>query len=161
MAEHIALIKRGATTRMDPNWIRKLWIDFDRDQLVEDDEDEFQDNKPLLDVEELSINNHTATLTNLTELRDYILFERGRIPLKKLEISKVLFTQEKTDLIVEVLINSNCKIIELVLDSCRAKAAKMSQVFTALVQNRSVLNLTMKNMYIPLASLDQLSTVLR
>ena len=114
-----------------------------------------------MDVEELSINNHTASMANLTELKDYIKEERGRIPLNKLEISKVLFTQEKTDLIVEVLINPKCKIVELVLDSCRAKAAKMSQIFTALVKNRSIINLTMKNMYIPLASLDFLTAVLR
>ena len=37
-----ALLKRGATTRMDPNWIRKLWIDFERDAEFDTlDEDEF------------------------------------------------------------------------------------------------------------------------
>ena len=25
------VLKRGETVRMTPNWIRKLWIDFERD----------------------------------------------------------------------------------------------------------------------------------
>lgn len=80
----------------------------------------------MLDLEELRLDNHTATIANLTELRDYIRFERGRVTLNKLEFTKVLFTQEKTLLIVDVLTSPNCKANELVLDSCRAKADKMS-----------------------------------
>jgi hypothetical protein len=62
-----------------------LWIDFDRDEeFAEGPEDDDFDSMPLLDVSELNINNHTASIAHLTELRDYIWFERGRVPLTKL-----------------------------------------------------------------------------
>ena len=115
----------------------------------------------LLDVAELRLDNHTASIAHLTDLRDHVWFERSRVPLTKLEIYKVLFTQEKTDLITDVLKSQNCQIRELALDSCRAKSEKMGQVFAALSQNKSILSLSMENMNIPLKSLDQFVDVLR
>ena len=122
--------------QIDKAWIRRLWIDFERDddfdEHAEYDDDDVDGGMVLLDVAELRLDNHTASIAHLTELRDYVWFERSRVPLTKLEIYKVLFTQEKTDLITDVLKSQNCQIRELVLDSCRAKSDKMGQVFLAL-----------------------------
>ena len=151
--------------QIDKAWIRRLWIDFERDddfdEHAEYDDDDVDGGMVLLDVAELRLDNHTASIAHLTELRDYVWFERSRVPLTKLEIYKVLFTQEKTDLITDVLKSQNCQITELVLDSCRAKSEKMGQVFLALSQNKSILSLTMENMNIPLSSLDQFVNVLK
>lgn len=146
---------------MNATWMRKLWIDFDRDQNdALNDDDDHDEAMVLMDLEELRLDNHTATIARLTELGDYIRFERGRIPFTKLEFAKVLFTQEKTVLIVDVLTSPNCKIEELVLDACRAKSNNMSQVFAALTTNPSIINLTMRNMNIPLPSFDPFINVL-
>ena len=97
----------------------------------------------------------------MTELRDYIWFDRGHTPLTKLTIRKVLFTQEKTALISEVLTSKNCRISELIIDNCRAKSFNMSTLFEALIDNTSVFNLSIKNMYIPLPSIDTFVEVLK
>ena len=80
----------SANKQIDKAWIRRLWIDFERDddfdEHAEYDDDDVDGGMVLLDVAELRLDNHTASIAHLTELRDYVWFERSRVPLTKLEI---------------------------------------------------------------------------
>ena len=113
-----------------------------------------------LEREELRLDNHAATEDYLSQLRDHIKFSKGRVPLLRLEIVKVLFTGPKAQLLAETLRDENCQITELAFDRCRAKSEKMGAIFEALAKNKSVANLTLRNMNIPRDSLTALGDML-
>ena len=50
--------------------------------------------------------------------------------------------------------------MELVFDRCRAKSEKMGAIFEALAKNKSVANLTLRNMNIPRDSLTSMGDML-
>ena len=58
---------------MEKRWRQKLWIDFDRDNEIEIPKGKKDKNEdPLDDVEELKIDNHTASEDYLTQLYEHI-----------------------------------------------------------------------------------------
>ncbi len=90
---------------MSAHWRKKLWVDFDRDATLGtiqiDDDDADMSN---VNTSELSFDNHNCTTTNLGFIRDSIKGLDGfnnRAPLLKLEFSKILFTELKTDILKE------------------------------------------------------------
>jgi hypothetical protein len=83
----------------------------------------------------LKIENRNASLEYLQEFLDHIKFSTGNVHLKKVEIIKVFFTQDKARILSEALGHPNCKIEELIFDRCRAKSDKMGMIFGALAHN--------------------------
>ena len=83
--------------RMRKSWRDKLWIEFDRDNdikiLTINDGEEVTD--AFKGLEELRIDNHTASVEYLTQFLEHVQFPTGNQKLKRLEIVKVLFTTEK------------------------------------------------------------------
>ena len=53
----------------------------------------------------------------------------------------MLLTDRKARLFAEILKDPECRIEELLLDKCRAKADKMKLLFEALAHNKSVFRL--------------------
>ena len=113
-----------------------------------------------LDTDELRLDNHATTEDYLCQLRDHIKFSKGKVQLLRLEIVKVLFTGPKAQLLAETLSDENCQIMELVFDRCRAKSEKMGAIFEALAKNKSIANLTLRNMNIPRDSLTAMGDML-
>jgi hypothetical protein len=132
--------------RMKKQWHEKLWIEFDRDRGVgfmsatNDDDDGIDTFK---DLEELELDNHTASEYYLQLLLEHIQSTQTKNTLKRLEINKVFFNAEKAKILAQALSLSSCTIEELVFVKCRAKSAEMSLIFSALAQNESVVSLTM------------------
>ena len=125
-------------------------------QVSEDrDQGEFD-----FESQQLKLDNHSATEDYLTQLRDHIKFNKGRVPLLHLEIVKILITGPKAQILAEMLSDENCQIQELGFDRCRAKSEKMGAIFEALAKNKSVANLTLRNMNIPRDSLTALGDML-
>lgn len=60
----------------------------------------------------------------------------------------------------DLLSDDRCSLVELSLDKCRAKSAKMGLLFQALAQNNSVVNLSLKNMNVPRDSLTAMGDML-
>ena len=89
----------------------------------------------LHDMQELRIDNHTATEEYLKQLVEHVKFYRGQMPLERLELDKILFTEPKANLLAELLDDRNCYIRELVFDKCRARPDKMKIIFSALARN--------------------------
>ena len=153
--------------RMHKDWREKLWIEFKRDKSTKLDlmasvqapEDDTYEELEAGDADELRLDKHTATEANLTRLLAQVTaFDKSRnhTPLLKLEISKVLITQNKANLLAQILTLPNCEITDLVMNKCRAKSDKMGLIFGALAKNKSVANLSLKGTNIPRDSLTDL-----
>jgi len=120
---------------MTKEWRKKLWMDFDRDHDVPTfglEEDEEDDDNQLQDLDELRLDNHTASEEFLTQLLEYIKNGNSRVSLERLEIVKVMFTGPKAQLLADALRHPRCSIEELIFDRCRAKSDKMGMIFEAL-----------------------------
>lgn len=96
----------------------------------------------------------------LTELYHYVAEKKGRTIIKRLEIAKVLLTGPKAQILADTLSHPNCAITDLIINRCRAKSEKMGLIFTALANNNSVANLTLRDTNIPRDSLMDLVDML-
>lgn len=141
--------------RMTPEWRKKLWVDFDRDRAIETPRVIFEEETDLFvkEMEELCIDNHSASVDYLKQFTLTITNTSTLKNLRTLVISKVLFTQEKAELVSKALASDNCAITELSFNRCRAKTDKMGMLFGGLAHNTSVTSLTLQDMNIPRDSL--------
>ena len=157
-----AVVEKDGIMRMQKEWREKLWIENDRDKHGEDEMQVIDLDEPegLEDVEELRLDKHTAAVEHMQHLYEHVSHDKGNRKLRKLEISKLLFTAPKAKILADTLSHSNCAILELTLDSCRAKSEKMVLIFGALARNQSVKNLIIQDTSIPRDAIEALADLL-
>ena len=91
-------------TRMGKDWRQKLWMEFERDrhelkwQFNEDDDDSV-----YREVEELSINNHSASDEFLQQVLEHIKSTTSTVSLRTVKFNKVLFSANKAALLAQML----------------------------------------------------------
>ena len=81
---------------MAKDWRQKLWVEFERDrqelkwQFNEDDDDSV-----YREVEELSIDHHTASEEYLQQVFEHVKSTKSKVTLRKINFVKVLFSAKK------------------------------------------------------------------
>ena len=85
---------------MGKDWFQKLWMEFDRDrQELKWQFNENDDDTVYREVEELSIDNHTASEEYLQQVLDHVKSTTSKVTLLKVNFIKVLFSANKAQLL--------------------------------------------------------------
>lgn len=94
-------VLENGVKRMRADWRKKLWVDFDRDRLMQlapsieyDDHHRFEK-----EMEELHLDNHNASVEFLNSVVHAVRETASLRNLTRLAINKVLLTHEKATLI--------------------------------------------------------------